>query len=312
MTRRLRDFLVQLVPLLLFVSIITFVLIDLLPGDAAISRVGLDATAEQLERAREQMGLNDPMYMRYFHWLGRALQGDLGLSVRSGEPVVDLLMRRVPVTIELAVLGTIIAILLGVPAGILSATFRRGWIDNLSNILALSGMALPFFWLGLLLIMLFSLKLGWVPPSGYVSFNEDPVENLRLMALPSITIAIAFAATLLRQTRASMLEVLTADYVRTARAKGVSESRVVVKHALRNALIPIITMIGLQMGTLLGGAVVTETVFALPGLGRTMVEGIYQRDFAVVQGALMVIVIAVVITNLVTDACYRLANPRIT
>lgn len=311
MIRRMRDFMMQLVPLLLFVSIITFVLIDMLPGDAAISRVGMEATAEQLARARQEMGLNDPMPVRYIRWLGRAIQGDLGLSVRSGEPVSELLMRRVPVTIELAFLGTLLAILLGVPAGILSATFQRGWIDNLSNVLALSGMALPFFWLGLLLIMLFSLKLGWVPPSGYVSFFEDPLQNLRLMALPSITIAVAFAATLLRQTRASMLEVLTADYVRTARAKGMSERKVILKHTLRNALIPIITMIGLQMGTLLGGAVVTETVFALPGLGRTMVEGIYQRDFAVVQGALIVIVIAVVVINLLTDACYRLVNPRI-
>lgn len=309
--KRLIDYLAQLLPLLLIVSIIAFVLIDLLPGDAAMERVGLDATQEQLQRAREEMGLNDPLPLRYIYWLGRAVQGDLGRSLRSGEPVTSTLVRRVPVTVELALFGTGLAVLIGVPAGILAAVFRNGRIDAIINLLALSGMAVPFFWLGLLLIMLFSLKLQWVPPSGYVSFAEDPLGNLKFMALPSLTIAVAFAATLMRQTRASMLEVLTADYIRTARAKGTSERRVILKHALRNALIPIITVMGLQMGSLLGGAIVTETVFALPGLGRMMVDGIFQRDFPSVQGALLVIIIAVVVTNLITDACYRLVNPRI-
>ncbi|MGK6316697.1 ABC transporter permease [Neorhizobium sp. DT-125] len=309
--KRLIDYLAQLLPLLLIVSIVAFVLIDLLPGDAAMERVGLDATQEQLQRAREEMGLNDPLPLRYIYWLERAVQGDLGRSLRSGEPVTATLVRRVPVTVELALFGTGLAVLIGVPAGILAAVFRNGRIDAIVNLLALSGMAVPFFWLGLLLIMLFSLKLQWVPPSGYVSFAEDPLGNLKFMALPSLTIAVAFAATLMRQTRASMLEVLTADYIRTARAKGTSERRVILKHALRNALIPIITVMGLQMGSLLGGAIVTETVFALPGLGRMMVDGIFQRDFPSVQGALLVIIIAVVVTNLITDACYRLVNPRI-
>jgi peptide/nickel transport system permease protein len=309
--KRLIDYLAQLLPLLLIVSIIAFVLIDLLPGDAAMERVGLDATQEQLQRAREEMGLNDPLPLRYIYWLERAARGDLGRSLRSGEPVTSTLVRRVPVTVELALFGTGLAVLIGVPAGILAAVFRNGRVDAIVNLLALSGMAVPFFWLGLLLIMLFSLKLEWVPPSGYVSLAEDPLGNLKFMALPSLTIAVAFAATLMRQTRASMLEVLTADYIRTARAKGTSERRVILKHALRNALIPIITVMGLQMGSLLGGAIVTETVFALPGLGRMMVDGIFQRDFPSVQGALLVIIIAVVVTNLITDACYRLVNPRI-
>ncbi len=309
--RRIAQSLAQLVPLVLIVSMIAFLLTDLLPGDAAIARLGMDATPEQLAQAREQMGLNDPLPMRYLHWLQRAVTGDLGRSLRSGEPVIEILARRIPVTLELAVFGTLLALLIGVPAGILSATRRGTWLDSVINLLGLAGMAVPFFWLGLLLIMLFSLQLGWVPPSGYVAFTENPLRNLQLMALPSLTIAVAFAATLMRQTRSALLEVMTSDYIRTARAKGTSERRIILRHGLRNALIPIITVMGLQFGTLLGGAVVTETVFALPGLGRMIVDGIYQRDFPAVQGALIVIVVAVVITNLLTDASYRLVNPRI-
>jgi len=311
MLGRVRGFLFQIVPLLFFVSLIAFILTDLLPGDAAIEKVGLEATQQQLEAAREELGLNDPMPVRYFTWLTNALQGDLGKSLRSGEPVTEVLLRRISVTVELAVLGTAFAVLLGVPAGILSARFRAGWIDAVINFLALSGMAIPYFWLGLLLIMLFSLGLHWVPPSGYVSFTEDPLQHLRLMALPTMTIAVAFAATMMRQTRASMLEVMTADYIRTARAKGLSERKVVLKHGLRNALVPVITVMGLQLGTLLGGAIITETVFALPGLGRMMVDGIFRRDFPIIQGALLATVIGVVLTNLATDALYRFVNPRI-
>jgi peptide/nickel transport system permease protein len=309
--RKVAELFIQTLPVVLIVSVVAFLLTSLLPGDAAISRLGLDATPEQLAAAREAMGLNDPAPIRYLKWLGSALSGDLGTSLRSGEPVTNILMRRIPVTLELAVAGTTLAMLFGIPAGILAAVYRNGLIDGIVNIVALSGMAIPFFWLGLLLIMLFSLNLQWVPPSGYVPFVENPLENLRLMALPSLTIAVAFAATLMRQTRASMLEVLTADYIRTAKSKGTSSVRIILHHALRNALIPIITVIGLQMGTLVGGAIVTESVFGLPGLGRTIVEGIFQRDFPVVQGVLVIVVMAVVATNFVTDICYRLANPRI-
>jgi len=310
MIARILNPLIQLVPTLLVVSFVAFMLTDLLPGDAALSRLGLEATQEQLNAMREEMGLNDAMPLRYAQWLGRAVTGDFGNSLRSGEPVTEVLARRIPVTLQLAFFGTGLAILFGVPLGILAAVRRNSWIDGLANVLALSGMAVPFFWLGLLLIMLFSLRLQWVPPSGYVPFAEDPLQNLRLMALPSLTIAVAFAATLMRQTRASMLEVLNADYVRTAHAKGTVPRHVILRHALRNALIPIITVLGLQMGTLLGGAIVTETVFSLPGLGRMMVDGIYKRDFPIIQGALITIVVAVVLTNLLTDLCYRLVNPR--
>ena len=311
MIRRLLDPLVQVVPTVLIVSLVAFLLTSMLPGDAALSRLGLDATEAQLDATRERMGLNDPVPVRYLRWLGRAATGDLGNSLRSGEPVAEMLARRIPVTLELAALGTGLALLIGVPLGILAAVRRNTWIDATINVVALSGMAVPFFWLGLLLIMLFSLRLQWVAPSGYVPFTQDPVGNLRLMALPCLTIAVAFSATLMRQTRASMLEVLGADYIRTARAKGTSPRRVVLHHALRNALIPILTVLGLQMGTLLGGAIVTETVFGLPGLGRMMVDGIYKRDFPIVQGALITIVVAVVLTNLLTDLAYRLVDPRI-
>lgn len=311
MIRRMTDPFLQVVPTVLIVSLVAFLLTSMLPGDAAMSRLGLDATQQQLDDMRAQMGLNDPVPVRYVRWLGRALTGDLGNSQRSGEPVSEVLARRIPVTLQLAAFGTGLALLLGVPLGILAAVRRNTWIDTVANILALSGMAIPFFWLGLLLVMFFSLRLQWIPPSGYVPFDEDPVRNLQLMALPTLTIGIAFAATLMRQTRASMLEVLSADYIRTAHAKGTPPRRVVLHHALRNALIPIITVLGLQMGTLLGGAIVTETVFGLPGLGRMMVDGIYQRDFPIVQGALITIVVAVVVTNLLTDLCYRFVNPRI-
>ena len=306
----LRPF-IQLLPTVKLVSFIPCDLTDLMPGDAALSRLGLEATQEQLDATREEMGLNDPMPIRYLGWLARAVQGDLGNSLRSGEPVAEVLARRIPVTLQLAAFGTGLALLIGLPLGVLAAVRRNTWIDNVANVLALSGMAVPFFWLGLLLIMLFSLRLQWIPPSGYVPFSEDPVKNLQLMALPSLTIAVAFAATLMRQTRASMLEVLNADFVRTAHAKGTPHHRVILRHALRNALVPIITVLGLQMGTLLGGAIVTETVFSLPGLGRMMVDGIYKRDFPIIQGALVTIVVAVVLTNLITDLCYRVANPRI-
>ena len=311
MTARILRPFIQLIPTVLVVSFVAFMLTDLLPGDAALSRLGLEATQEQLDAMREEMGLNDPMPLRYVRWLGRAATGDLGNSLRSGEPVSEVLARRLPVTLQLAAAGTGLALLIGVPLGILAAVRRNTWLDATANILALSGMAVPFFWLGLLLIMLFSLRLQWVPPSGYVSFSEDPVQNMRLMVLPSLTIAIAFAATLMRQTRASMLEGLGADYIRTAHAKGTAPRRVILRHALRNALVPIITVLGLQMGTLLGGAIVTETVFSLPGLGRMMVDGIYKRDFPIIQGALITIVVTVVLTNLLTDLCYRLVNPRI-
>lgn len=286
-------------------------LTNLLPGDPTLSILGEQATLKQRTQTRAEYGLDRPLPVRYVSWLGRAVQGDLGRSLRTGQPVVAILAERLPVTFELTFLGMLIAILIGIPAGILAARFRNGFVDVVVTLAALAGLAIPFFWLGFLLILLFALELKLLPPSGYVSPIQSVSENLRLMIMPSLTIGIAFSAALTRQTRASMLRVLSSDYIRTARAKGAPETRLLLKHALRNALIPVVTVFGLQTGTLLGGAIVTETVFALPGVGRMMVDGIFQRDFPVIQGALLVSVVAVLVVNLLTDASYLLIDPRI-
>lgn len=275
MRRLLTGRVAQMLPVALIVTVVIFGLTNLLPGDATITIPGEQASAEQRARARAAYGLDDPIPVRYATWLFRAAQGDLGRSLRSGEPVTGMLRNRVPVTLELSALSILIAVVIGLPAGVLSARFRGGWVDVAASLISLCGMAIPYFWLGVLLILAFAVGLGLFPPSGYVAFSVDPVANLRHLVLPSLTIGLAFAALVMRQTRAAMLQVLSQDYIRTARAKGLRERSVVMHHALRNALIPVVTVIGLQIGALLGGAVVTETVFAMPGLGRMLVEGIF-------------------------------------
>ena len=311
MGRYLARKLAQMLPVALIVTIIVFALTNLLPGDPTVTILGEQATAEQRAAVRVEYGLDRPAPLRYVEWLGRAAQGDFGRSLRTREHVSEMLAARVPVTLQLTFVAILIAVAIGVPAGILAARFRGSAIDVVVSFVAMSSVAIPYFWMGVMLILLFSLRLGWLPPSGYVPFFEDPVQNLRLMVLPAVTIGTAFAALVMRQTRASMLQVLTQDYIRTARAKGMSEPRVVLKHALRNALIPVSTVVGLQIGALLGGAVVTETVFAMPGLGRMLVDGIFQRDFPVIQGAILFIVVAVFAVNVLTDLLYRLFDPRV-
>lgn len=303
--------LVQMLPVAFFVTVIVFSLTNLLPGDPTVTILGEQATPEQRAAVRVEYGLDQPAPIRYVTWLGRVAQGEFGRSLRTREDVGAMLAARIPVTLQLGFLSILIAVAIGVPAGILAARFRGGLIDVAASLVAMSSVAVPYFWMGVLLIMLFSLQLGWLPPSGHVRFLDDPAQNMKLMVMPSLTIGTAFAALVMRQTRASMLQVLSMDYVRTARAKGLSERIVLIRHALRNALIPIITVIGLQVGALLGGAVVTETVFALPGLGRMLVDGIFQRDFPVIQGAILFIVIAVFIVNLLTDMLYRAFDPRV-
>jgi len=303
--------LAQMLPVAVIVTIIVFALTNMLPGDPTVTILGEQATAEQRAAVRVEYGLDQPAPVRYLDWMARVAQGDFGRSLRTRESVAAMLSARVPVTLQLTFLSILIAVAIGVPAGILAARFRGTAIDIVASFLAMSSVAVPYFWMGILLIMLFSLKLGWLPASGHVRFLDNPVLNLKLMILPALTIGSAFAALVMRQTRASMLEVLSLDYVRTARAKGLSETTVVLKHALRNALIPVVTVIGLQIGALLGGAVVTETVFALPGLGRMLVDGIFQRDFPVIQGAILFIVIAVFGVNIATDFVYRLFDPRV-
>lgn len=303
--------LIQMLPVAFFVTVIVFSLTNLLPGDPTVTILGEQATPEQRAAVRVEYGLDQPAPIRYVNWLARVAQGEFGRSLRTREDVGAMLAARIPVTLQLGFLSILIAVAIGVPAGILAARFRGGLIDVAASLVAMSSVAVPYFWMGVLLIMLFSLKLGWLPPSGHVRFLDDPAQNMKLMVMPALTIGTAFAALVMRQTRASMLQVLSMDYVRTARAKGLSEGLVLIRHALRNALIPIITVIGLQVGALLGGAVVTETVFALPGLGRMLVDGIFQRDFPVIQGAILFIVIAVFLVNLLTDMLYRAFDPRV-
>ena len=303
--------LAQMLPVMLIVTVVIFALTNLLPGDPTVTILGEQATAEQRARARADFGLDGPIPVRYVTWLARAAQGDLGRSLRSNEPVVHMLRSRVPVTLELATFSILIAVLIGLPAGVLSARFRGGWVDVVVTVISLCGMAVPYFWLGVLLILALAVGLGLFPPSGYVAFSLDPLGNLRHIVLPALTIGLSFAALVMRQTRAAMLQVLSQDYIRTARAKGLRERRVVMHHGLRNALIPVVTVIGLQIGGLFGGAVVTETVFALPGLGRMLVEGIFQRDFPAVQGAVLFIVTAVLVVNLLTDLLYAVLDPRV-
>lgn len=303
--------LMQLIPVLLVMSIAIFGIAKALPGDPTVTVLGEAATVEQRERLREELGLNDPIPVQYAQWLGRALTGDLGTSLRSREPIATMLAARVPVTLQLTSLAILLSVAIGIPLGVAAARYRGTWLDLCVSSIAISGMAIPFFWLGVLLILLFSVKLGWLPPSGYVPFFSDPLRNMTLMLLPSITVGLSMAALVMRQTRTAMLQVLGQDHVRTAYAKGLPERTVVVKHALRNALNPIVTVVGLQVGALLGGAVVTETVFSMPGLGRMLVDGIFQRDFAAVQGAILVIVLGVLLVNLVADLLYAALDRRI-
>jgi peptide/nickel transport system permease protein len=301
----------QAIPVLIVMSVAVFTLTDLLPGDPTVTVLGENATPAQREQLRREMGLDRPAPIRFVAWMGRTLSGDLGRSLRTREPILEMLATRVPVTVQLMVLSMALAIAIGVPAGVVAAVNRNTPIDLAVSVVALAGMALPFFWTGILLIRLFSVQLGWLPPSGYVPLWTDPARNLTLMILPTITVGAAMAGLVMRQTRSAMLQALGQDFVRTARAKGVAEGDVIVRHALRSALLPVVTVVGLQSGALVGGAVVTETIFSLPGLGTMIVDGIFQRDFAVVQGALLTVVLAVVAVNLVTDIAYALLDRRV-
>ncbi|MEM1363341.1 MAG: ABC transporter permease [Pseudomonadota bacterium] len=311
MMRSVRSKAAQLLTVLVLSSFIVFAIGALLPGDPTIAVLGDTATPEQRAQLRESLGLNDPLIVRYLTWAADALRGDLGTSLRSQEPVLQILADRVPITLQLTFLSILLAVVVGIPMGVAAAKWRGGTADLVISVVGLSSLAVPYFWLGILLILLFSIQLGWVPPSGHVPFFEDPLQNLKLMLLPTITVGTAMAALVMRQARTAMLEALSQDYVRTARAKGQSEFITTMRHALRNALNPIVTVVGLQFGTLMGGAVVTETIFSIPGLGRLVIDGIFNRDLAVVQGAILTIVLCVVVINLLTDLVYAWLDPRV-
>jgi peptide/nickel transport system permease protein len=299
------------VPTLIFASILIFGLQQLLPGDPAMVLAGEERDPAVIAHLRETMHLDQPFPVRYLHWLNGVLHGDLGESLRMQQPVRALIADKLPVTLELASIAIVIAVAIGIPAGIVSAVRRgTGW-DYAANLFALWGLSTPNFWLGIMLILLFSVTLGWLPASGYVSPREDLRANLAAMILPAFVLGNAIAAVLMRHTRSAMLQVLSSDYVRTARAKGVRERDVVMKHALRNALIPVITLGALEFGTLLSGAVLTEQVFTIPGFGKLIVDAVFNRDYAVVQGVVLFTATAYIVLNLVADVLYAVANPRL-
>ena len=298
-------------PTLLFVSMLIFGLQQLLPGDPAKILAGEEQDPNVIAYLHAKLHLDEPLPVRYAYWIGGVLRGDLGESVRNQQPVLDLVRQKLPVTIELAALAMLIALVIGIPAGIVSACARGSVWDTLANGFALWGISTPNFWLGILMILLFSVQLGWLPASGYVSPFEDWRANLAAMVMPAFVLGNAIAAVLMRHTRSAMLQVLSADYVRTARAKGLRERVVVLKHALRNALTPVITLGALELGTLLSGAVLTEQVFTIPGFGKLIVDSVFNRDYAVVQGVVLVTATAYITLNLLADLAYVAANPRL-
>ena len=302
--------LATIIPTLFFVSILIFGLQQLLPGDPATALAGEDHDPNVIAYLRAKFHLDEPLYMRYFYWANGVVHGDLGESVRIQKPVVDLILEKLPVTVQLASMAIVIAVLVGVSAGIVSAVKKGTAWDYAANVFALWGLSTPNFWLGILLIMLFAVKLGWLPASGYVSPFADLKGNLAAMIMPAFVLGNAFAAVLMRHTRSAMLQVLSADYVRTARAKGLEERTVVLKHALRNALVPVITLGALGFGELLGGTVLTETVFSIPGFGKLIVDAVFNRDYAVVQGVVLFTATVYITLNLLADLAYFLVNPR--
>jgi peptide/nickel transport system permease protein len=311
LSRYLLRRLATIVPTLILVSMLVFGLQQLLPGDPAIVLAGEDRDPAAVEYLREKLHLDKPLPVRYAYWIGGVLRGDLGESLRVQKPVVELVLEKLPVTLQLASMAIVIAILIGVTAGVISAVKKGTAWDYAANVFALWGLSTPNFWLGILLIMLFAVHLGWLPASGYVSPFEDLKGNLAAMIMPAFVLGNAFAAVLMRHTRSAMLQVLSADYVRTARAKGLAEHVVILKHALRNALIPVITLGALGFGELLGGTVLTETVFTIPGFGKLVVDAVFNRDYAVVQGVVLFTATAYILLNLLADLAYFLVNPRL-
>ncbi len=303
--------LTQLLPTLFFVSVLIFLLQHLLPGDPALVMAGEERDPEVIEQIRRQYRLDQPIPIQYVYWIGGVLTGDLGESMRLKEPVATLILQKLPVTLQLAFMSMVIALVLGVGAGILSAVNRGGWFDAIVNVVALAGISTPNFWLGIMLILLFAVNLGWLPASGYVSLAEDWRQSLATTILPAFVLGNSIAGVIMRHTRSAMLQALASDYVRTARAKGLPERVVVLKHAMRNALTPVITLGALEFGTLLSGAVLTEQIFSIPGFGKLIVDSVFNRDYAVVQGVVLVTATTYITLNLLADIGYILVNPRL-
>ena len=311
MTSYLVKRLLSVLPTLLLVSMLIFGLQQLLPGDPAKILAGEEQDPNVVAYLTAKLHLDEPLPVRYGYWIAGVVQGDLGESVRTQLPVLSLILQKLPVTAELAFLAMCVAVLIGIPAGIASAVGRGTVWDYAANVFALWGLSTPNFWLGILMIMLFSVHLGWLPASGFVSPTEDLLGNLASMAMPAFVLGNAIAAVLMRHTRSAMLQVMQSDYVRTARAKGLDERTVILKHALRNALTPIITLGALELGTLLSGAVLTEQVFTIPGFDKLILDAVFNRDYAVVQGVVLFTATTYIMLNLMADMAYFWVNPRL-
>lgn len=314
MARYIASRIVALVPVIVLVSVGAFSFIHLLPGDPVIALLGTGGqslTPQQLQASRHDLGLDRPLPVQYLDWAGKALTGNLGKSAVTHQTITRALRDRFPVTLQITLASFLVSLVIALPTGILAAYRRNSILDRVMTVFALGGVAMPSFWLGILLILVFAVQVHWFPPSGWVSLAQDPSQWLRHLVLPALALGVVQAAVVMRQTRSSLLEVLNEDYVQTARAKGLTERRVVILHGLRNAMLPVVTVAGLQVSRLLGGAVVIETVFALPGFGRYGVDAIFIRDYPVVQAVVLVTAVIVVLTNLLTDLLYGVLDPRI-
>lgn len=299
------------IPTLLIVTIMVFGIQRSLPGDPATILAGEQKDPEVIAFLRERYRLDDPVPVQYLAWLGQVVRGDLGISLRTNQPVSELILEKLPVTVELALLSLLVAVAIAIPAGVVAAVRKGTLADHTATVFALSGLSVPNFWLGIMLILFFSVQLRWLPASGFVPLLEDPVENLRRMLMPAFVLGTGLAAVLMRQMRSAMLEVLKQDFVRTAHAKGARGLVVIVRHAMRNALLPVVTVLGLQLGALLSGAVLTEQVFTIPGFGKLVVDAVFNRDYAVVQGVVLFTATAYIAINLVVDVLYAVLNPKI-
>jgi len=303
-----------LIPILLGVSIVVFSLVRLIPGDGASLAIGIETriTPEQRALVRKEWGLDQPQPVQYVRWLQKlTLEGDLGRSLRTKRPIVDELQLRLPVTIELTILAGLIGTIPAIAIGVLAAVRRNSWVDYVSTIITLAGVSMPNFLLATLLVLVFSFWLEWLPPIGYRPFTDDPVQNLKTMILPAVSLSLPFAAVMMRNTRSAVLEVLTQDHVRVARAKGLRARSVLIRHVLKNAAIPILTVGGIQLATLLGGTVIIEQIFGLPGIGKYIYDSISTRDYPVVQGVTLVMATIFVLVSMVTDVMYAVLDPRL-
>lgn len=303
--------LLSLIPVLLVVGVVAFGLVHLTPGDPAAYMLGPDATPEDLARVRHQLGLDRPLHVQFLHFVVRGLQGDLGRSIFLDKPVTTALAERAEPTLMLALLSEAVALAIAVPAGVLAAWRRNTWVDRLVMALALAGISIPSFWLGLNLILWLAVKWRLFPVAGYVSPSRDLLRSLQYLALPAVTLGSVHAGLIARMTRTAMIDVIREDHVRTARAKGLSEGRVLIRHVLRNALVPVLTVVGISLSLLIGGAVVVETVFNIPGMGSLVVASVQRRDYPVIQGAVLVTAAVYVLVNLLVDIAYAALDPRI-